>query len=131
MANGTGFRIALAEDIPAGAKKDDTVRFKVLSDVLVLGDKIAIAKGSIVTGTIVEEKKKGAFGIGGKSMTFKLLQVEAADRKLQVRAEPNKGADHSVDSSVGGKPKSTDSVAAPAGTIYIAYIDGDQTVTVH
>lgn len=131
IADGTGFPIALAEDLPASAKKDDSVRFKVLSDFLVLGDKVAIAKGAIVTGAVVDEKKKGAFGIGGKSMTYKLLQVEAADRKLQVRAEPTKGADHSVDSSVNGKPKSTDTVAAPAGTIYLAYIDGDQTVTVH
>ena len=131
MAKGNGIHITLAEDIPATAKKDDPVKFKVSADVLVLGDKVAIAKGALVTGAIVEERKRGVAGIGGKSVTFKLIQVEAADRTLTVRAEPTKGSDHPVDSSTNGKLKSTDAVAAPAGAEYIAYIDGDQTVTVH
>lgn len=107
------------------------MKFAVAANLLVQGDKVAIRQGAVVTGAIVDEKKKGGpLGIGGKSMTFKLTQVEGADRSLMVRAEPTKGSDHSVDSSVKGKVKSTDAVAAPAGSEYIAYIDGDQTVTV-
>lgn len=131
IADGTGFRIVLAQDIPADAKKDTPVKFTVAANLLVQGDKVAIRQGAVVTGAVVDEKKKGGpFGIGGKSMTFKLLKVEAVDRMLDVRAEPTKGSDHSVDSSVKGKVKSSDAVAAPAGSEYIAYVDGDQTVTV-
>ncbi len=133
IADGTGFRITLAGDIPADAKKGFVLTFKVNSNVLVAGDMVAIAKGALVTGTIVDEKKKGVLGsgVGAKSMTFKLVQVEGADRSLVVRGEPTKGSDHPVEASANGKVKSTDSIAAPSGSEYIAYIDGDQTVTVH
>ena len=133
IADGTGFRITLAGDIPSDAKKGYSLTFKVNSNVLVAGDMVAIAKGALVTGAIVDEKKKGVLGsgVGAHSATFKLIQVEGADRNLMVRAEPTKGSDHPADSSANGKVKSTDSVAAPAGSEYIAYIDGDQTVTVH
>jgi len=131
LGDRTGFDITLAVDVAANAKKDSPLRFTVTSDVVVFGDKIAIHKGAVVTGAIVDERKKGLLpGIGGKSMTFKLSKVDAADRPLLVRAEPTKGADHPVEDSANGKVKSTDTVAAPAGTEYVAYIDGDQTVTV-
>jgi hypothetical protein len=132
IADGTGFRITLAGDIPGDAKKGFALTFQVNANVLVAGDMVAIAKGALLTGAVVDEKKKGGpLGIGAKSMTFKLTQVEGADRSLVVRAEPTKGSDHPADASANGKVKSTDAVAAPAGTEYIAYIDGDQTVTVH
>ena len=132
LSDATPFHITLADDIPAEAKKDTPIRFIVTSDVVVAGDKVAIAKGAKVTGVIVEERKKGVFGsgLGGKSVTFKLTKVEAADHTLAVRAEPTKTADHPVESSANGKVKATDAAAAPAGTEYVAYIDGDQTVTV-
>lgn len=130
LADGTGFHITLAEDIPANAKKDSPVKFTVTTDVTVAGNKVAIAKGAKVTGMIVEERKKGFGPIGGKSMTFKLMKVEAADRSLAVRAEPTKTPDHPVEASANGKVKATEAAAAPAGTEYVAYIDGDQNVTV-
>ena len=128
LTDGTGVTIALADDIPAKAEVGSPVQFKVLADLRV-GDKVVIAKGATVTGAIAEEKKKGAFGLGSKSMTFKLTQVDSMDRKLPVRAEPTKGAFHPVDQSV-KKVRSTDLIAAPAGAEYLAYIDGDQTVFV-
>jgi serine/threonine protein kinase len=133
LPDGTGFHVVLAGDIPADAKKGFVLTFKVSANVQVAGDMIAIAKGALLTGAVVDEKKKGVLGsgVGAKSMTFKLTQVEGADRNLMVRAEPTKGSDHPVDSSANGKVKSTDSIAAPTGTEYIAYIDGDQIVTVH
>jgi serine/threonine protein kinase len=133
LPDGTGFHVVLAGDIPADAKKGFVLTFKVSANVLVAGDMVAIAKGALLTGAVVDEKKKGVLGsgVGAKSMTFKLTQVEGADRNLIVRAEPTKGSDHPVDSSANGKVKSTDSIAAPTGTEYIAYIDGDQIVTVH
>jgi hypothetical protein len=133
LPDGTGFHVVLAGDIPADAKKGFVLTFKVSANVLVAGDMIAIAKGALLTGAVADEKKKGVLGsgVGAKSMTFKLTQVEGADRNLMVRAEPTKGSDHPVDSSANGKVKSTDSIASPTGTEYIAYIDGDQIVTVH
>src|SRR6202000_1560803 len=58
IADGTGFRITLAGDFPADAKKGYSLTFKVNANVLVAGDMVAIAKGALVTGAIVDEKKK-------------------------------------------------------------------------
>ncbi len=132
IADNTGFSVVLTEAIPGNAKKDLPVRFTVASDVVVMGDKVILPKGTVVMGAIVDERKKGALGtgLGGQRMTFKLVQIETPDQKLKVRAEPTKNSAHPVEDSVNGKVKATDAAAAPAGTQYSAYIDGDQTVFV-
>jgi serine/threonine protein kinase len=131
MTEGTPFRIALADDVPADAKKGDPLKFRVSADILAQ-DNVVIPKGALVTGAVVDEKKKGlaGTGIGGKSITFRLIQVELPDGVLTVRAEPTKGRDHALEDNV-GKVKPTDTAAAPKGAEYIAYIDKTQTVAVH
>ncbi len=125
LNDGTPFNIKLAEDVPEAAEEGRPLRFTVTDDVR-LGDAVAIAKGATVTGAIAE-KKKGLFG----KMTLKLLQAETVDgKKLNVRALPSRRAEGSyrpVDTGV-RKPKD---VEASAGTAYVAYIDGNQTVAAH
>ena len=91
-----------------------------------------IAKGATVTGAIVQAAHKGTFGIGGSKMTLRLLVVDAVDgHKYRVRTQSARSSDgkneRPVETNV--KPKNKD-LAAEAGAEYIAYIDGDVTVSV-
>ncbi len=124
--------LLLAEDIPLTADVGRLLRFTVSDNVTVtVGDKqvVVIAKGAAATGAIAEVPGKKAFGLG--KMTLRLTQVDAVDgRKLNIRAlqAPNRdGTFRNVDTGV--KAKSKDQ-AASAGTLYIGYIEGDQTVNV-
>jgi hypothetical protein len=125
------FSIRLAEDVPADAEEGRPVHFTVV-DGLRVSDAIVIAKGATVMGAIVDAAgKKNVFGMGGK-MTFQLVTVDAVDgKKLHARAEPSHGkngpAKRPIDSGAKGKSKE---VAAVAGSQYVGYIDGEQTVAV-
>jgi serine/threonine-protein kinase len=130
LTDGMPFSIKLAEDVPADAEEGRPLRFTAV-DGLKVGDNVVIAKGATVTGAILEAGKKKVFGLGGKA-TFRLLKADAVDgKKLNVRAEPSKGRDgpakRPIDSGAKGKTKE---IAAAAGSQYVAYIEGDQTVAV-
>ena len=130
VGDGMPFGIALAEDVPADAEEGRILHFTVTQG-LKAGDNVVIAKGAAVTGSVVEAGKRKAFG--GNKMTFRLLQVDAVDgKKLNIRAEPSRGKDgpakRPIDSGAKGKTKE---IAAAAGSQYVAYIEGDQTVSVH
>jgi serine/threonine-protein kinase len=125
------FVIILGQDVPADAPEGTMLNFTV-SEGLKIGDKIVIAKGATVTGTITgESNKKGFLGIrGGHKLMFRLLQADAVDgKKLAVRAMAGRSEDgvtvRSFDTGKGSKAKG---YSAMQGTVYIAYIDGDQTV---
>jgi len=131
LTDGMPFSITLAEDIPQNAEEGRPVRFTVARDVRV-GDLVVIAKGATVTGAIVQAAHKGTFGIGGSKMTLRLLVADAVDgHKYRVRAQSARSSDGKNERPVeiNVKPKNKD-LAADAGTEYIAYIDGDVTVSV-
>jgi serine/threonine-protein kinase len=124
------FSIKLAEDVPADAEEGHALHF-IAIDGLKVGDAVVIAKGAAVTGLVLEAGKRKTFG--GNKMTFRLLQVEAVDgKKLSIRSEPSRGKDgpakRPIDAGAKGKTKE---VAAAAGSQYVAYIEGEQTVSVH
>jgi hypothetical protein len=126
LNDGTPFTIALAEDIPDNAEEGRPLRFTV-SKELRQGDAVAIAKGATVTG-VIDKKKSGIFG--GK-MTLRLVQADAVDgRKLNVRGIPARRADTNS-RPVETPAKKAKDLAAAAGTEYVAYIDGEQTVNAH
>jgi len=125
------FSINLAEDIPQNAEEGTPLRFTVAKDVRV-GDLVVIAKGAAVAGAIAQVGRKGTFGIGGGKMTMRLLMVDTVDgHKCRIRTQSGRSGDgkgeRPVETNV--KPKNKDLVAS-AGTEYIAYIDGDVTVSV-
>ena len=130
IPDSTGFKIALAEDIPESADKDQPLRFTASENVRV-GDSLVIAKGATVMGAIVDSGKRRILGIPVSKMTLKLTAVNAVDgSKLNLRALATRrpeGSFRDVDTGK-AKPKG---VAAAAGSEYFAYIDGDQTVSVH
>jgi len=126
------FSIKLSEDVPVDAEEGRPLRFTAV-DGLKVGDAVVISKGATVTGSILEAAgKKNIFGKGGR-MTFRLLQVDAVDgKKLNVRAEPSRGKDgpakRPIDSGAKGKTKE---IAAAPGSVYVAYIEGEQSVAAH
>lgn len=131
LTDGMPFSISLAEDIPQSAEEGAPLRFTVAKDVRV-GDLVVIAKGATVAGAIAQVGHKGTFGIGGGKMTMRLLMVDTVDgHKCRIRTQSGRTGDgkseRPVETSV--KPKNKDLVAS-AGTEYIAYIDGDVTVSV-
>ncbi len=126
------FVMNLAEDVPADAPEGQALHFTV-SEGLKVGDKTVIAKGATVTGAVAGESgKKGFLGIGGHKLTFRLTQAEAVDgRKLAVRAMAGKNGDGpTIRPFDTGKASKSKGYAALQGTVYIAYIDGDQIVAV-
>ncbi len=128
LNDGTPFNIVLAEDVPESAEEGRTLRFTVTEGVR-LGDAVAIAKGATVTGAIAEKKKGGLFG--GSKMTLKLIQAETVDgKKVNIRALAANRAEGTYRPVENGPRKSKD-VVASAGTPYVAYIDGNQTVAAH
>jgi hypothetical protein len=130
LVDGQPITIALSEDIPDNAVAGRPLHFTVTDDVRVEGA-LVIAKGASVTGEIVEAAKRKLFG--SSKAILRLLTVDAADgHKYHVRAVSARGGgdaqnQRSVETNV--KPKSKD-VAASAGTTYIAYVDGEVSVTV-
>jgi hypothetical protein len=125
------FAISLAEDIPQNAEEGRPLHFTVAKEVRI-GELVAIAKGAPVVGEIAQAARKGTLGFGGAKATLRLLVVDAVDgKKYRVRGQSARAADgkneRSVETNV--KPKNKDT-AADAGTEYIAYIDGDVTISV-
>jgi hypothetical protein len=131
LTDGMPFSITLAENVPQNAEEGTLLHFTVARDVQV-GDLVVIAKGAAVTGAVAQAARKGKLGIGGGKMTMRLQLVDAVDgHKYRVRAQPAHSNDGKNERPVetNAKPKNKDLVAA-AGTEYLAYVDGDATVSV-
>jgi serine/threonine-protein kinase len=132
LTDGIPFFITLAEDIPQNAEEGTPLHFTVAKDVRV-GDLVVIAKGAAVTGAIAQVGRKGIVGgFRGAKMTLRLLMVDTVDgHKCRIRTQSARTGDgkseRPVETNV--KPKNKDLVAA-AGAEYLAYIDGDVTVSV-
>lgn len=125
------FFVTLTEDIPQNAEEGVPLHF-TLAKELRIGDLVVLAKGAAVTGVVAQAARKGKLGIGGSKMTMRLATADAVDgRKVRVRALSARSGDgkneRPVETNV--KPKNKDLIAA-AGTEYVAYIDGDVTVSV-
>jgi Protein kinase domain len=130
VPDGKPFNITLAQDVPAKLAAGQKINFTITNDVKV-GDVLVIAKGTAISGEVVDpgDPKKVIIVINKGKATFKLTNVDSTGgTKLNVRATPahtDKG-DHPIELQ-GSKNKE---VLAPAGTEYMAYLDGEQTVTV-
>jgi hypothetical protein len=82
---------------------------------------------------VVVEGARKKFLVHTSRPTFRLIDVTAIDgSKLKVRATPGRLGESRKNPPLDplGGVKSKDSVA-PAGSRFIAYFDGDQTLTVH
>lgn len=129
LGDGVPFGIALAQDVTVHAQEHEPLTFRATEDVKA-GDVVVIPKGAAVTGEVVNGNGKKFLGIGSR-MTFKLDTAETMDgQKIPVRASVARRADgptvRPVDTGKYAKPKE---LAAVSGTDYVAYIDGDHTIT--
>ena len=127
------FTIALAADVPSDADIGRPLRFTAVQDFRVKGV-VVIPKGAAVTGQISETAKKKKFlGIvGGGKLSFELLKAETAGgQQISVRALSVRRNDGATQRPVetNARTGSKDIVAAQ-GAEYIAYVDGEQSVTV-
>ena len=128
--DGVPFRITLAADIPADADIARPIRFTASEDFLVTGA-VVVAKGAAVYAEISETAKKRVFGIGGSKLSFKLTKAESVGgHTINVRALAARRGDGATQRQVDIGQKTPKDVAAQQGAVYIAYIDGDQPVTV-
>jgi serine/threonine-protein kinase len=127
VLGGLPIQIALLSEVPAGAEPGTPLRFQVTRDYLVDGQ-IVIAQGAPATGELLGVGKK-FLSLGGK-VQFKLDTVTAVDgHKLHVKASPGRRTDKNEQRIEPPGHRSKD-VLAPAGSQYLAYFDGDQTVNV-
>ena len=132
LNDGIPFRIALTDDVPINAEVGRPLRFRVLDGVQ-SGDTTVIAKGSIVTGALADlGGKRNFFGERSK-VRFRLITAQSVgDAKINVRATPAPRTD-GVETRTFATPNGTKdkNLIAAGGTVYVAYISGDQTVNVH
>jgi tRNA A-37 threonylcarbamoyl transferase component Bud32 len=132
LNDGLPFRIELLEDVPIDAALGRPLRFRVMDGVK-SGDTTVIAKGSTVTGSLVDLGGKRKF-LGERSkVRFNLIAADSVDdAKISVRATPGSRADGD-ESRPFATPNATKdkNLIAASGTQYVAYISGDQTVSVH
>lgn len=132
LGDGVPFRIALLDDIPIDTEVGRSLRFRVLDGVQ-SGDVVVIAKGAIVTGSVAAlGGKRNFFGERSKAR-FRLISVESVgDSKINVRATPALKGDgddtRPLEVQKGTKDKN---LIAASGAEYVAYIAGDQTLSVH
>lgn len=132
IQDGMPFRMALVQDVPANAPDGTDVRFTVLDDLRNSDNVVVIAKGAAVTGKVVAAGGKKFLGMGGNKVSYELEKVDGVDgKKLNVRALAGRNSDgaavHAFETPTGRKAKG---YAALQGTEYIAYTEGDQTVSV-
>jgi serine/threonine protein kinase len=129
LADGTPIQMTLNADVAADTAEGTPLKFTVSSPVRT-ADGVVIAKGAVVTGEIVEAAKKKVFGTG--KMQYKLIQVDAADgTKLNIRATPAKSKEGPARRQMENpNQKHTRETVAIAGSEYIGYLEGDQSVSV-
>jgi hypothetical protein len=130
VLDGIPFPITLAEDVAEDPKPGQILHFKAANDV-VMGGTVVVSRGAEVTGQVVDAEKKKL--IGRSKPTYRLMDALAVDgSRLKVRSAPSRRGDTPPDRPIEpiGARKSKD-VLAPAGSTFLAYFDGPQTVTVH
>jgi hypothetical protein len=132
LADGTPFQITLSDAIPNDANLGLPLRFAVSDDFRVQGV-VVLPKDALVYGEITETPKKRKFlGIGNGKLSFSISKAQLADGSwIKVRSLASARADGGVNQRpVEANAKGAKDIAAPAGTTYIAYIDGEQPATV-
>ena len=128
VLGGVPFEITLMEDVPNDPAEGLPLHFQAAKDYHVDGA-VAIAKGAAVTGEMLAAGKKGILGRAGKPM-FRLIAVDAVDgTKLKVKSTPGRSSDKNERNIEPPGHRAKESLA-PAGSSYLAYFDGDQTVAV-
>jgi serine/threonine protein kinase len=132
VPDGMPFRIVLTADIPANVDLGLPVKFTLPEDFKVNGVTV-LPKGATVSGEISETagKKKFMNLVGGTKLSFTLSKARGAGNvNLSVRSLSARRADGATQRPVDTGKGGNKTVAAPQGTEYIGYVDGEQTINV-
>jgi serine/threonine-protein kinase len=128
ILGGMPFSITLTQDVPAKLTPGQELHFAVTKDVKV-GDVVIVAKGTPLNGTVVDPGDSKKLLIVKTKATFKLTNVDSTGgTKLAIRATP-KGKEDKAERPIEQAGSKNKDVLAPAGTEYLGYMEGDQTVT--
>jgi serine/threonine-protein kinase len=131
VPDATPFPVLLSADIMKGMDAGTPLRFTAEQDFKI-GDNVVIAKGTVVTGSIVDTGGNRILGMGAK-MSLRIDQTEStAAQKIALRALGARKPDGVTTrpAEVKGNSSKGKDVVATAGSEYYAYIDGEQKVTV-
>jgi serine/threonine-protein kinase len=129
IRSGIPFEITLVEDVPLDPEPGRELHFAAADDFHVSGA-VVIAKGAPVKGEVAGIMKKDVLVRRGGKPSYRLNEVTAVDgAKLKIKAAPGRASDRDVRNIAPPGYKGKE-VVAPAGSAYVAYFDGDQTVTV-
>jgi hypothetical protein len=130
IADGTPVPLSLAADIPADISEGQVIHFTVTVPVQGSGGAVVIVKGAAATGEIVEAAKKKF--LGTSKAQYRMVQVIAVDgHNLNLRATPTASPEGPPRRPVeNAGQRHTKDTTAFAGSAYIGYVDGDQTVSV-
>jgi serine/threonine-protein kinase len=125
IIGGEPLPIILTEDVSADCEQGQPLHFRTANEIS-SGGVVVVPKGAPVTGVVVEPAHR-KFLVSKARPTFRLIDVVAVDgTRLKVRATPGKLGESRKDpplEPVGAKTKD-----APAGSHFVAYFDGDQTL---
>lgn len=127
LAKDTAIRVRLVKTLSSGSvHAGDAVDFEVIDDVLV--DKlVVIARGSKVTGTVVETAPKKRFGRDGR-VSFKIMSVRLVDNEMaSVRCYHEFTGDANSPGSSGPSHSlaSGKDAIVPEGTAFTVLIEED------
>ena len=119
--------IRLTEDVPADVAVGTVLHFKVMKDFHMHGT-VVVEEGATVTGEIVEAAHKKV--LGAARPLFRLKDVDTTGGgKLALRASPgSRGDDGRRTMEPIGAPHRSKELAAAAGDVFLAYVDGEQSV---
>jgi len=134
MSDGVPFHVELVDDVPLDTAAGTVLRFRATDNVTSTDNLVVIPRGGTALGRVVDEYKKKTMGLaGGSKMTFELTDVETAGgQKLKVRATAGSSGARKVQMEGGAAPvgkKRPKETAALAGTVFMAYVDGAQSVS--
>ena len=122
LTDGRPLEIQLAADVPADPPPGTALKFTVKTPLVVAGMTVVPA-GAPVTGEITEAARRR---FRGEKAMFALREVTVGNLKLKVRAGSSaKDPRRLLENGSEGKSKT---LAAAAGTAYLAYVDGNQSL---
>jgi hypothetical protein len=130
LGDGIPVHLTLTEDILNDAAEGHPVKLTVANDVRV-NFSVAIPKGASAVGAIVDGAKKRFLGIGG-NMTFRLDTVNAVNgQQVSIRATQAPRRDGVSKRQVAAGARKSKDLAAAAGTEYVGYVDGPNTLVLN
>jgi len=128
VPDGMPVSVRLTEDVPADAPAGRLLRFVVAHDFRI-ADNIILAEGAAAFGEVVTPARKKM--ANGMHVAFRMRDADTTGGgKLALRATPLQRGEDSRRPLEIPTAKHPKNLAASAGALYVAYVQGDQTVTV-